>query len=155
MLTMRVVACTNPDQPSRSLSFILSPESTHAYTTPDHQACILPFQNVKHRITVRVIDYFPGKLEDFAVRHRVTEYDVLEDESESERERESENEDGYVIIASDNSDRNRQKFRWEWRFGLILQDASSLSQKPEERDWIKVYVGNESAEFLLKMEAVE
>ena len=142
-----VVICTHPSARSRPVSSILSLQTTHAYTTPNHEDCILPFQNIRFKTTVRAIEYFPPKLEDFAVPHRVTEFDALDDDSASENDGDT--------IASNGSQVSRQDVKWEWRFGLFLEDGSSGSQKPEERDWIKVYVANQDAEFLLKMDAVE
>ena len=144
---MASVACTHPDVPPRSICSILSREITHTHTTPNHHDCILPFQNIRSRAIVRAVDFFPEKLEDFAVYHKANEFDVLEDNSDSENDKDT--------IMSDDSERDCSKDKWEWRFGLILEDASSHAPKPEDRDWIKVYVANEGAEFLLNMEAVE
>lgn len=107
----------------------------------------MPFQNINSRATVRVIDFFPPNLIDFAIpRPRASEFDILsEDEcSESGTDQPSDNPD----------DRSEaEDAQWEWRFGLVLEDA--LGAGHQERATIEVYVTGQDAECLLKLEAEE
>lgn len=107
----------------------------------------MPFQNINSRATVRVIDFFPPNLFDFAVpRPRASEYAILsEDEcSESASDRQSNELD----------DRSEaEDVQWEWRFGLVLEDA--LGGRHQEKSTIEVYVTGQDAEGLLKLEAEE
>ncbi|MCJ1388176.1 hypothetical protein MMC18_001021 [Xylographa bjoerkii] len=151
----RNVACTHDSIPTRSLSSILSLEKTHAHTTPDGTACILPFQNTCSRATVRVVDFFPHDLADFAVRYKTSEFDALSDDDENE----ADNSDGRGSspansITSSNSDSDgsrKAESKWEWRFCLLLEDANPSMEKTKER--IKVFVADGDAVFLLKMDA--
>lgn len=53
-----------------------------------------------------------------------------------------------------NEDEDERK--WEWRFGLVLEDASEERvSKGEERARMEVYVAEQDAEFLLKLDAEE
>ncbi len=46
--------------------------------------------------------------------------------------------------------------KWEWRFGLVLEDASEEKiPQSEERASMEVYVAEQDAEFLLKLDAEE
>jgi protection-of-telomeres protein 1 len=76
------VKCNHPDKPTTPLGKILSNIPTRR-STPGSEY-LLPFENVKHRAAVRVIDFWPNKLEDFAVGRRVSEYEVLSDYSGGE-----------------------------------------------------------------------
>ncbi|GES60098.1 telomere-binding alpha subunit central domain protein [Aspergillus terreus] len=87
----------------------------------------LPFQNLSYRSTVRVVDFFPPKLEDFA---------VPEDSSNDRR---------WL---------NERPIRWEWRFCLLVESATSPpAGQPRER--MKLYVDNNSAQCLLSLDACD
>ncbi|KAL8418626.1 hypothetical protein RB594_002012 [Gaeumannomyces avenae] len=75
----------------------------------------LPFVNLKYRAAVRIVDFFPSKLEDFAVRRKVTEFDVLSSDEDGE------SSDGSSIRSSYGG--SGGKYAWEWRFTLVLEDA--------------------------------
>lgn len=92
------------------------------------------------RTTVRIIDFWPSDLADFAVRcRRRSEFDVL-----------SENEDDDT--TDDQSDGSEEEERgWEWRFGLVLEDA--MGSKNEKKDTMTVYVADKDADFLLRLSA--
>ena len=103
--------------------------------------------NISSRTTIRVVDFWPPKLEDFAVRYCVSEFEVLSDD------------DSTSVISnemSENASQARdQEVKWEWRFCLYLEDASSISQRPEEKSRLKAFVANQDAQFLLKLDATE
>ena len=94
----------------------------------------LPFANVKFKAHVRVVDYLPKRLEDFAVRRRQDEFAILGgDEDEDEGASiwsSSEDEDGgnhaYAAGAGEGM--------WEWRFALLLEDASQPAVATENTD---------------------
>ena len=146
------VHCTHPLIRPRPLSSVLQRDETHATTTPSRIAYTLPFNNICSRATVRAVGFFPPRLEDFAVKHRVNEYDILSDNDE-DSESESESSSSKSGAGEDGGD--RRKTRWEWRFCLLLEDASPGLPKGERRERIKVYVADQDAEFLLKMDAEE
>lgn len=76
----------------------------------------LPFVNLKYRAEVRVVDFFPCKLEDFAVRRKISEYDAL-----SDNEDDGESSDGSSVSSSYRS--SGGTYAWEWCFTLVLEDA--------------------------------
>ena len=128
------------------MSSIVSLEK-HANTPPKGAPYTLPFQNINSRATVRVIDFFPPNLVDFAVpRPRASEYDILSEDDRSE----SANDQS----SSDPGERSEAEDRqWEWRFGLALEDA--LGSKHQERATIEVYVAGQDGDGLLNLEAEE
>ena len=106
----------------------------------------MPFQNIKSRATVRVIDFFPSDLADFAVPlPKASEYDILSDAESSQ----SQNDSGRQDAESDGD--IEEDRRWEWRFALLVEDATS--PKNVEKATMVVYVAGPDAECLLKLDA--
>lgn len=119
----------------------------HANTPPNGAPYTLPFQNINSRATVRVIDFFPTNLVDFAVpRTRVSEYAILSEDECSESGRDQQ--------CNDLDDRSEaEDAQWEWRFGLVLEDA--VGSRHQAKATVEVYVTGQDAEGLLKLEAEE
>lgn len=133
--------------PPRPLSAILS-LSTHALTTPNGTPYTLPFQNIKSRTTARIIDFFPPNLADFAVRPRKpSEFDVLSDQDDDSEG------DGSTSPNSDLEVTENEVQCWEWRFALVLEEAGTPAVKGAAKATMTVYVANEDAEFLLRLDA--
>lgn len=95
----------------------------------------LPFQNVKYRTIVRVVDFFPPDIADFAVAYN-PDYPASD----------SEGDDDDDVSPS-------RRVRWEWRFCLLVEDAKIAPGQSRNR--IKLFVSGAEAEFLLKLDAVE
>jgi len=91
----------------------------------------LPFVNQKRRMRVRVIDFFPKALDDFSYY-----VDMAEHETQSTTE-------------------SDWQPHFEWDFFLRLEDASQESAKDPERATTWVHLTNESAQYLLKEDAVD
>ena len=94
---------------------------------------------------MRVVDFCPDKIEDFAVGCKVSEFDILSDYSgDGDTDKEEE-------IRHFNSGKGFVEKKWEWRFALQVEDASSkpsaLPPHSKERMWLTV--DNESAQMLL------
>src|SRR6187402_3616478 len=106
------------------------------------QEYLSPFTVGKYRANVRVIDYFPNKLEDFAVGRRASEMDMLSDYSGGE-ETDLEEE-----MRNFKSGKGFAKNIWEWRFALLVEDASSEDSK--DRLWL--FVDNHCAQGLLGLD---
>ena len=152
----------------RTLSAIKS-LSKHANTTPNGNTYTLPFNNIKSRATVRIIDFFPPNLEDFAVNlsHKSSEYAILSDAetiaSSSSSRSESNSPSPPPNHKSDDDDSldgrsSLRRRRWEWRFGLTLEDASPLPLPPKhqpvpKRETLEILIGEQDAEYLLKLDA--
>ena len=77
------VRCHNIDIPSTTIASILDP-STLLRQTPAGNSFYLPFQNSCYKSKVRVIDFFPDNLEDFAAPFRESQYAGLDDHPDSE-----------------------------------------------------------------------
>ncbi|KAL9576938.1 MAG: hypothetical protein Q9212_006707 [Teloschistes hypoglaucus] len=165
------IRTTKPDLPTRPLSSIIS-LSTHNVTTPDGIPYTLPFQNIKSRALVRIVDFHPPNLADFAVRKKPpSEYDVLSDYSGSSSSSSSDNENNGTsrpptpLNNADEEDLEAQSQpeneytaaglsnKWEWRFSLTIEDASSPSNQQEEDSRTTLYVSDTDAVFLLKLDA--
>jgi protection-of-telomeres protein 1 len=108
------------------------------------QEVVLPFDVCKYKANIRVVNYFPDKIEDFAVGRRVTEYDMLSDYSGGEET---------------DMEANRRLFKegkgfakkYEWRFALEVEDADPTCKN--ERVWL--LVDNHSAQGLLNKDATK
>ncbi|KAL1999243.1 hypothetical protein VTN02DRAFT_4832 [Thermoascus thermophilus] len=136
----RNIAAMDPAIPCRSLADILANES-HNNALPGGVEYRLPFQNLRYRATVRVVDFFPPKLEDFAVPYN-PEYAML-----SGSESDEEDEEDTMMNG-----RHRRRL-WEWRFCLLVEDGTPPPRgQPRER--VKLFVSGPDAEFLLKLTAV-
>jgi protection-of-telomeres protein 1 len=95
---------------------------------------------------VRVVDFFPPKIEDFAVGRRASEFDILPDYSGGE------DTDPGEEMRAYRSGKGFPEKQWEWRFALQVVDASDkLAVK--ERTWL--VVSNEDAQLLLDMDATK
>ncbi|KAH7318666.1 hypothetical protein B0I35DRAFT_479153 [Stachybotrys elegans] len=102
----------------------------------------LPFTNLSYRAVVRVVDFMPSRLEEFArPQRRKSEYDILEGSEDSETSDDSEMED-----EEDATSRG-----WEWQFHLKLQDASAA----DDQKAVWVLVDNQAAQCLLSMDACD
>ncbi|KAL8933559.1 MAG: hypothetical protein Q9211_005715 [Gyalolechia sp. 1 TL-2023] len=159
------IRTSKPNVRPRPLSSILS-LSTHALTTPSGIPYTLPFQNINSRAVVRVVDFFPPDIADFAVvRKKESEYDVLSDHSEdssssdeypSRLPADRDNEDDLNHTPhndDDDKDSAESSSKWQWRFALILEDASSSHSPKEDTPRLTAYVTGADAEFLLKLDA--
>ncbi|CAK7237634.1 hypothetical protein SEUCBS140593_010045 [Sporothrix eucalyptigena] len=124
-------------------------EGTDTAKIPLH----LPFANIKFKAQVRIVDYLPHRLSDFAVPCRTNEFDILGDDSDSSGSSSS----------SENEAVNGDDVSWQWRFALLLEDASSptpaaygeddINKAPPVRLW--AVVDDFHGQTLLKMDATD
>lgn len=101
-----------------------------------------PFTIAKYRANVRVVDYFPPRIEDFAVGSRSSEFDLLEEFSGLE------DTDAEQSRKLWRSGQGHPKDKWEWRFALKVEDAESEGSG----DTMWLIVDNSSAQMLLNLE---
>lgn len=81
-----------------------------------------------------------------------SEFDALSDYEPSDRNSAGQASPG----SSMDIDGDEDERKWEWRFGLVLEDASDEQiPKGEGRAQVIVYVAEQDAEFLLKLDAEE
>ncbi len=119
-------------------------EPVHHTTTIDGEEVKLklPFVNARYGVHVRVVNFYPRQLEDFAVGRKTSEYDVLSDcsgDSDS-----SSGNDGTL-------DSFVGRRLWEWRFALQLEDASAPRARAPARLW--AVVGNAETQSLTGLDA--
>lgn len=109
---------------------------------PKYAGIYLPFENKNYKANLRVVDYFPQNIADFAVSRKISEYDMLPDHCDDEDDDPEEDMQNY---------RDGKGFverKWEWRFALVVEDANS--DAPRAR--ATVIVGNHDAVALLNEE---
>lgn len=142
----KYIKCSHPDQPALPLYTYLNPDIYEPKTEWGLESPP-PFMNRKFRANVRVINFFPDKLEDFAVGRVTSDYDVLSDHSESEY-----SEDGQSLPHSGTGSRRSKE--WSWQFALRVEDASLADDaNPKKRVWL--LVDNSNAECLLGLDAAD
>jgi len=105
----------------------------------------LPFINANYRAQVRVVDFHPHELEDFAVPVPHTA------SSTPPSSREPSPSDIYLPPPPD-SPPSTQTQKWEWNFALTLEDATTASHLRGEGQRIEVQVHNDTAQRLLGQE---
>ncbi|OOQ84938.1 hypothetical protein PEBR_28340 [Penicillium brasilianum] len=116
--------------PPRSIDYILSGAS-HINSIPGGITYQLPFQNVCYRTTVRVVDFFPPKLEDFAVQVPMES----------------------ILAGDDNhAPTSTPRMEWEWRFCLLVEGTEPLRSKNEVRAQMKLFVTGAEAVHLLSLD---
>ncbi|KAM0345195.1 hypothetical protein ACHAPU_006831 [Fusarium lateritium] len=144
------VKCENQDKPTSLLSEIKALVQ-HGTTIEGESVKIhLPFVNLNHRANVRVVDFAPSDLKDFAYPKKESEYDDLSDDGgESVSNSGSEDEDeqsSQMTMGGFTKVRN-----WEWRFFLELEDATVPAKQKKEKLWVAV--DNQAAQCLLGLDA--
>ncbi|KAF7122949.1 hypothetical protein CNMCM5793_001125 [Aspergillus hiratsukae] len=135
--TSKTIQAINPSITCMSLEDILD-SGYHENVSPNQIEYRLPFQNVCYRATVRVVDFFPPKLEEFAVP----------DDSEHELRPDA------GVDETHNSHNSGRSIRWQWRFCLLVESVPPPPRgKPRER--MKLFVSGADAEYLLKLDAAD
>ncbi|KAJ6102254.1 hypothetical protein N7486_004681 [Penicillium sp. IBT 16267x] len=112
--------------PVRSVGSILSAE-THIISLPGGISYKLPFQNVAYNIIVRVVDFFPPDLADFAVQVRTRS----------------------IVPQS------QEHMTWDWRFCLLVEGVEPLVSKDQPREQMKIFVSGAEAEHLLCLDPTD
>jgi hypothetical protein len=134
------VQASNPSIRCTSLEDILDGEF-HENVSPNQIEYRIPFQNVCYRATVRVVDFFPPKLEDFAVPEG----------SDHEPRPDAELDE---TLNSHSSNSSGRTIRWLWRFCLLVENVPPPTHG-KSRERMKLFVSGADAEYLLKLDAAE
>jgi protection of telomeres protein 1 len=140
------VKCNHPGKPLTQLANILNDKQV--MRSPAGTESSLPFQNVKYQSNVRIVDFWPDKLEDFAVGRRASEYEVLSDYSGGES---TDNEEDMRLFREGKGYGGEKT--WDWRFALRVEDAGKKDKGHKESMWLTV--DNQAAQMLLNMDAVK
>ncbi|KAK1779043.1 hypothetical protein QBC45DRAFT_412564 [Copromyces sp. CBS 386.78] len=124
-----LVTCEAHPKPVSALASILEPVMYETLVDNQPVKIPLPFTNAKYNACVRVVDFYPRKLEDFACGRKRTEFDILSDNDDDDDEDDGSDEDNVnsTMDTTDDEDQDRQSRTWEWRFALLLEDASTPS----------------------------
>lgn len=143
-----IVISEHQDRPVVPLSTILK-QVIYSTTIANEEIHLeLPFTCATYRTNVRVVDFHPASLKDFAVGRTVTPYDALSDNEASDSGSASSS-------PSDHSDHSQANKRWEWCFALKLEEVLPPSPKsnPPAQTW--AVVDNHDAQLLLSMDATD
>jgi protection of telomeres protein 1 len=123
----------------KSIVDILDP-SILERTSPQGNLFQIPFQNSTYTSRVRVVDFFPDDIADFAAPRRISEFAELEGY-------ESPDEESNPILQVDGPD-----IKWEWRFMLLVEDAKSQPVSTAST-LLELLVAEMDGDWLLDMEA--
>ncbi|KXH55053.1 telomere-binding alpha subunit central domain-containing protein [Colletotrichum salicis] len=150
------VVCENHDEPAVDVAAILQPATQEFIFQNAPLTVKLPFHNAQYRTNVRVVDFHPSRIQDFACIRKQSEYDALSDFSGTDSEDDDDDdEEGHVTIDKYVS---TSEHSWEWRFALCLQDATAAKGpktqgKKTNRFW--VVVDNMDAQLLTNLDACD
>ncbi|KAG6002070.1 hypothetical protein E4U21_003472 [Claviceps maximensis] len=141
------IKCENGNKPSTLIKDVLTPVHHEAMINGEVTRLSLPFINANYRTFVRVVDFLPVRLEEFARPKRVpAEYAALSDHGDSDLDSDaaSQSDDATVIIQ-----------QWEWRFYLRLQEANATEEEKCSKQSLWAVVDNQSAQMLLDLDATD
>lgn len=133
-----------PKAPVASLSKILQRKLLSS--DPKYEGIYYAFENQNYKANVRVVDYYPPNIADFAVSRKVSEFDILPDYSGAE------DDDPEGDMQSFREGKGFVQRKWEWRFALVVEDADANAKSDVERDRLTLIVGNYDAQTLLNFE---
>ncbi|KAM3512831.1 hypothetical protein MY11210_003536 [Beauveria gryllotalpidicola] len=141
------IKCENEKQPLSTVPELLEQIYFETLIGNDAAKLPLPFINANYRASVRVKDYLPHRLEDFAYpKLKGDIYDALSDsQPESSDDDEAYNIDSFVS--------SEKIAGWEWRFYLLLEDVRDSETEPRDKVWVTV--DNHAAQCLLNMNACD
>ncbi|KAF4338171.1 protection of telomeres 1 [Fusarium beomiforme] len=144
------VKCENADKPA-SLIAEIKRLVQHETTIEDGALKLpLPFVNLNYRANVRIVDFLPSNIADFAYPKKESEYDDLSDDGEESLSN-SETEDEKEQPNQRRLDDFSKVRNWEWRFFLELEDATVPGKQEKQRLWVAV--DNQSAQLLVGLDA--
>lgn len=148
-----LIICENHDQSILPLSAVLEPIPYHTTINNEPVTLNLPFTNVNFRAQVRVVDFHPANLQDFAVNVKRKKYPCLADEGDES------DEDGSPSSSDSEIDPEqveRVGYVWEWRFALKVEEVSPSTSKTKKKPAASVWalVNNQDAQLLTSIDAV-
>ncbi|KAJ4250520.1 hypothetical protein NW762_011774 [Fusarium torreyae] len=110
----------------------------------------LPFVNLNHRANVRVVNFSPSSIVDFARPRKESEMDILSDDGEESPENSDSEDEDYQTQQMTIEDFTKPR-KWEWRFFLELEDATVPDKQEKQRLWVAV--DNQSGQCLTSLDA--
>ncbi|KAI1283637.1 hypothetical protein F5Y07DRAFT_350185 [Xylaria sp. FL0933] len=140
-----LIKCESKEQPITPVPSIVKPVLWNTALEGEEVTLTLPFACAKYRTNVRVVDFHPYTLENFATSRRSSESDVISDcSSDSDSESDDEHSSLHPYPG--------EKI-WEWRFALQLEDADLNSKGERYKFW--VVVDNIEAQQLTGLDACD
>ena len=136
------IRCNKVEVPLTTIDNIVDAQQLRRQTS-EKKEYLLPFQNSKYHAKVRVVDFFPDNVADFASPWQEDQYAELSD-SDAEETNE---------FDGDISSINNENIRWEWNFCLLVEDATSSATKKEPKKRMKLLVSDTDGDYLLRMDA--
>lgn len=144
-----LIVSENPDKAIDPLSTVLKPVLYPTTIANQEVHLKLPFTCANYRTNVRVVDFHPVSLKDFAVGRTSSEYDILSNNEDSDSESASSGSSAHSYLS-----RTNRRRIWEWRFALKLEEVSvSPKAKTPAQTW--VVVDNPQAQLLLGLDATD
>lgn len=145
-----LIICEDQDQSIVPLSTILEPVRYHTTINNEPATLELPFTNVKFRTQVRVVDFHPASLQDFAVSKKRNQYSCLSDDGNG-----SDDDASSSSSSSYSSKVEGRNLIWNWQFALKVEEVSASVAKTKKKPaaaW--VLVNNQDAQLLTDLDAV-
>ncbi|KAK0735527.1 hypothetical protein B0T21DRAFT_333719 [Apiosordaria backusii] len=142
----RQVICEQVKVSPTTIETMLETCYIHAEMDTDVVKLPVPFVNQKYLSFVRVVDFAPSSMEDFAVSRKITQYQDLLDSEGSDQSSLDEDESS----GGDNDPTVRRV--WEWRFSLLLEDASPTDGRSSPSQ-VWVVIDNPSAQCLTNLDS--
>ena len=110
----------------------------------------IPFVNMKFRLHVKVVDYWPRQIEDFSRSITDHIYNPMSGSLSEKSQSEAESDSSISIQSSPSSTAHN----WEWAFYLLVEDVAikgtSSSTRPSK---MPLLVAHDDAVYLLKLDA--
>ncbi|KAK4203294.1 hypothetical protein QBC40DRAFT_337749 [Triangularia verruculosa] len=140
------VMCEQIKVAPTTIKTMLQPSYMHVKIGEGTVKVPVPFVNQKYLSFVRVVDFFPSSPEDFAVSRKITQYQDLSDSDDSDQ---SSSLDEDESSGGDNDPTVKRV--WEWRFALLLEDASEEEDSSPAQVW--TVIDNNSGQCLTNLDA--
>ena len=122
-----------------------------SFKPPNEPVISLPFVNMKFRVQVRVIDYWPYNIEDFSRSITDDSYNILKSSASETSECEAKSDSS---TSSQNSSFSTAR-NWEWAFYLLVEDVATVrAMSSTEPSKTPLLVAHDDAVHLLKLDAV-
>ncbi|EGS18684.1 uncharacterized protein CTHT_0052910 [Thermochaetoides thermophila DSM 1495] len=157
-LNQAVTCEKHDDVPDSTIESILEPTIYNPTVDQQPVGLLLPFVCAKYQAFVRVVDFWPPNLEDFACSRKVSEFDMISDYDGSDMDSSA----SCSKSEEDEAAESESRRIWEWRFFLQLEDPTPASDtsnsenstnKPRPRLW--ALVDNAEAQCLTGLDACD
>ena len=155
------IRCQGTDQPEHSVAQIID-NNRDQRTAEDGMLPVLDHSSLTSVTTVRVVDFKPARLEDFALQRVRRDSDASSSSSDNESappsspgSADSDADSEHSAASLQRKSTQYKRSKWDWRFALLLEDARSDAPRHAngESDRMIAFVEGPDAEFLLRMRA--